>query len=64
MSATGILRNNQNWLFGGVNFDIPGDGGPNCTNYTYMSRRWIEGAIFVFAASILLALVYRYVEEE
>lgn len=51
----------KEWLVGGVDFKLAGNGGPACTEFTSASRRWVEFMLGVAFAMTLGTWAYRLV---
>ncbi|XP_021944465.1 transmembrane protein 164 isoform X2 [Folsomia candida] len=49
----------KDWLIGGVDFDLAGNGGPTCTDFTANPRRLIEFVFGIVFASGLIAWAYK-----
>ena len=44
-----------NFLYGGIDFSVPGEGGPDCTDFLSPQRRLVETAVFG-SLSLLVAV--------
>jgi len=47
-----LLQTCQSYICGGVDFQIPGNGGPTCYNSLPLSRRLFESIVIVFIATL------------
>ena len=45
-------------LNSGIDFSLPGNGGPDCLNFQTLSRRFFEAALSVIVCSICLYVGY------
>ena len=45
----------ENFLYGGIDFSVPGEGGPDCTDFLSPQRRLAETAVFG-SLSLLVAV--------
>jgi len=50
----------KDWLIGGVDFNLAGNGGPTCTDFTPPARRYFEFIFGSLFGVLLLAWAYRY----
>lgn len=50
----------KDWLIGGVDFNLAGNGGPTCTDFTPPGRRYFEFIFGSLFGVFLLGWAYRY----
>jgi len=49
----------RDWLVGGVDFNLAGNGGPTCTAFTSTLRRYSEMLFGVVLAAAIIGWAYR-----
>jgi hypothetical protein len=49
----------KDWLVGGVDFTLAGNGGPTCSEFTPLFRRYTEMIFGVSLAAIIITWAYK-----